>query len=781
MAQAVLSPALSAPPRLRLRFAATIFTGAYLVFGIQPVLGKYVLPWFGGMASVWTTCMLFFQVLLLGGYLYSHLLSTRLSPKKQAVVHAFSLALATLALIACAVLWGTPLLPGVSWRPASPEHPVAHLLILLTLAAGLPYLLVSSTGPLLQNWFANSYEGESPYRLYALSNLGSLLGLISYPILLEPHFGLHAQAWIWCAGYVVFAAGLALCGRGIARQARPGIGPMQQRILTTERPAAPPAFSLQLLWFLLAALPSLMLLATTNLICQEIAVVPFLWVLPLTLYLGTLIVCFDNPRWYRREIFQTLLGVTLPFAALAFLRTNPVKPLLYLIGVFCVVLFACCMVCHGELVRLRPQPAHLTRFYLMVSAGGAAGGVFVALIAPRIFNGYWEFHLGLVGCLLLMLVVLVRDKDSWWYWPGSALGLLIALGLCFLPHLYVRYQQLLLPPDAFYTFHYYGFATVFSVCVLFLFVRGRKQPLRYQKFNLAQLMAVTVLAVLALALGLEIRAQSHGEVRRDRNFYGSLTIYFDQQNHARKLLHGQTLHGFQLLDQPRQPTSYYGRGSGIGLFLDARKPCAGPCSMRYGLIGMGVGTLAAYGRPGEVMRYYEINPQVIDYSLRAAPYFTFIRDSAARVEVTPGDARLSLERELKEPGSQRFDLLVIDAFNSDSIPVHLLTQEAMQVYLARLASADSVLAFHVSNRVLDLHPVLVGLAMQNHLSYVRVHREISLKLEELSDWVLMSRNPAVLASVDFHGHIAPTPPPEKAVFWTDDYSNLFQVLKRADE
>src|SRR5262249_12470776 len=306
-------------------------------------------------------------------------------------------------------------------------YPMAHLLLLLTLAVGLPYLLLSSTGPLLQNWFGLTHS-RSPYRLYALSNFGSLLGLVGYPILFEPVFGLRVQAWMWCAGYALFIAGSSWCAAGIRKlETQPAEADI---VAQDSESAASPSRSTQLFWFLLAAMPSLMLLATTNLICQEIAVIPFLWVLPLSLYLITLIVCFDNPKWYRREIFQTLLGAVLPFAALAFLRISASsKPVLYLIGVFCAVLFTCCMVCHGELVRLRPSTAYLTRFYLIVAAGGAAGAVFVALIAPRIFSGYWEFQVGLVGSLLLIMIVLVRDKSSWWYWPPPVLGGLIFVGI----------------------------------------------------------------------------------------------------------------------------------------------------------------------------------------------------------------------------------------------------------------------------------------------------------------------------------------------------------------
>jgi hypothetical protein len=782
MTQAVLEPPVSTKPRLRLHFGITIFAGAFLLFQVQPILGKYILPWFGGMSSVWTTCMLFFQVLLLGGYLYSHLLSTRLKPRMQSTVHLAILATTLVLLIVGAIFWKAPILPGPNWRPTSAENPVQHVLAVLAVAVGLLYLVLSSTGPLMQNWFSRAHSGESPYRLYALSNLGSLLGLITYPIFFEPIFGLRTQAWIWSIGYLVFLGGSVFCAlrlrRGFsAENPADAAAPFPAEALDS----AAPSSATQSLWFLLAAFASVMLLATTNLICQDVAVIPFLWVLPLSLYLLSLIICFDNPKWYRRGIFQTLLAVALPFAVLGFFKTTPSKPIPFLIAVFNIVLFACCMVCHGELVRLKPSTAHLTRFYLMVSAGGAAGGVFVALIAPQIFSGYWEYQVGLTGCVLLALIVLGRDKASWWYWPGPALGAIILLGLALMPHIYSRYMGFLKPPRQFVDFYYYWLLTIFAVAVGILFLRARRQPPAFKKINLAQIASVAVLLALAAGLASRIIELSDGQLRRDRNFYGSMSVYYSPSPApagVRLLVHGRTVHGYQLLADPKRPTMYFGPRSGLGLFMGARPQCVGPCQMRYGLIGMGVGTIAAYGRPGELMRFYEINPKVIDYSADKDPYFTFIRDSAAKVEALTGDARLSLERELKENEPGNFDVLVVDAFNSDSIPVHLLTQEGFQVYLAHLRSQNSVLIFHISNRVLDLRRVLVALAEKNHLSYVRLHKDLSPDVEEYSDWVLMSRDPEALKIPAFRDHIASLPSPDQGILWTDDYSNLIQILKR---
>lgn len=784
MALAVSAPRIVNTSRLRAQFGITIFVGAFLLFQMQPMVGKYVLPWFGGMPAVWTTCLLFFQVLLLGGYLYSHALSAKLEPRMQWLVHSIAAGAAVTVLAIEVLLWRIPLLPGSYWKPISPDHPVRHLLLLLTVSVGLPYMLLCTTGPLLQSWISSLDQGRSPYRLYALSNLGSLLGLITYPIVFEPFFGLRSQAWLWTIGYVIFAAGSMLCATYV-RNNEPATSSLNEHRSPYPERSSPavPSISTQCLWFLLAAFASLMLLATTNIICQDIAVIPFLWIVPLALYLISLIICFDNPRWYRRDIFHILFAITLLFVVLALFRPIHSKPVLMLVGIFILHLFAACMVCHGELVKQRPHPAYLTRFYLLVAAGGAAGGIFVALVAPRIFSGYWEFQFGVVGCVTLIMLVLARDKDSWWYWNRWSVGALILLGLAATPHLYVKYMEFLLPPDAFYSFHYYGLLSCFMAGTVFLLFRERKQPAIFRKLNLVQAASILVLLALAAAFVQQIRAQQKDAVRRDRNFYGSLTIYSRVNNQYRVLVlvHGQTSHGYQILNEPRKPTLYYGHHSGLGRLMGARPDCNGLCQKRYGVIGLGVGAISAYGRPGETFRYYEINPQVISYSAGANPYFTFVRDSAAKIEVVPGDARLSLERELKEHGSNRFDMLIVDAFNSDSIPVHLLTREMFSTYLAHLRSPDSVLVFHVSNRALNLHPVLAGLAAENHLACVRVHRDTSMEVEELSDWVMMSRNPKALDVAGFKGHIAPMPPANASVHWTDDYSNLFRLIKFRDK
>lgn len=750
-------------------YGVTIFCGAFLLFQVQLVLGKYILPWFGGTPAVWTTCMLFFQLLLLGGYLYSHIISSRISARGQAIVHISVLALSLLAIVAGALFWKTPLLPGIAWRPASPDFPVPHILALLSFSVGLPYLCLSTTGPLLQSWFSRTNVGQSPYRLYALSNVGSLLGLVTYPFLFEPQFRLHTQAWLWCATYLIFCGGMVACARGLTTIRALTAAP-------TSHDSVVPSRTIQLFWFLLPAMASLMLLATTNLMCQEVAVIPFLWVLPLALYLISFIVCFDNPRWYNRGLFQAMLGAALPMA-IAVLLSESLAPIRRQVFMLSVVLFACCMVCHGELVRLKPHPAFLTRFYLLVSAGGAAGGIFVAIIAPRIFAGFWEFHFGLIGCVLLAILAIARDRASWWYRAKPYWGGVILLGLLIAPEFVSRYTNLAAIPVAMYQWSYYPVLTAATIAVTGVIIWTRNRPVQYRRINSAQFASLVVLAAFGAALFQQVQFDKHRQVRRDRNFYAALMVQKGTELNSLELRHGQTSHGYQSWLHPKEPTLYYARRSGIGLLLDSQYDSRTPSPRHYGIIGLGVGTLAAYGHSGDTIRYYEINPQVIAYSQGDHPYFTFARDSPAHIVMVPGDARVSLEREWKQSGSQNFDVLVIDAFNSDSIPVHLLTQEAMEIYLEHLKGQDSILAFHISNKVLDLRPVLSALAAQNHLSVVRLNKPRSNDPGELSDWVLLARNPSALDLAPFHDHLAPMPPPDRRLLWTDDYSNLFRVLR----
>jgi hypothetical protein len=471
------------------------------------------------------------------------------------------------------------------------------------------------------------------------------------------------------------------------------------------------------------------------------------------------------------------MAAGLPAAVLALLgEVN--APMVRQVLMLSLVLFGCCMVCHGELVRLRPQPALLTRFYLLISAGGAAGGIFVVLIAPQIFTGFWEFHFGLIGCVIIAILALIRDRESWWHRAQPYVGMTILLGLVLMPDFVSRYLTLAVVPEMMYRAHYYPILTVLAVVTAVVVLMNRRKSPKAHRFNTAQFATVAVLVALCAALYQVVQFDKNRQIHRDRNFYSALQIQKGPELNSLELRHGQISHGFQSRIRPKEPTLYYARTSGIGRLLDGANDCPPTCSRRIGVIGLGAGTLAAYGRPGDTMRFYELNPQVIAYSEGANPYFTFLRDSSAKIEMVLGDARISLEREFTENSPQNFDVLVIDAFSSDAVPAHLLTSEAMDVYLKHVRGPDSVLAFHVSNKVLDLRYVLAALAAQKQLAVVRLNKRDSNDSAERSDWVMLARNPQALQLSSFNGHTAPMPEPDKRMLWTDDYSNLFRVLLR---
>jgi tetratricopeptide (TPR) repeat protein len=698
-------------------YALTIFTGAYLLFLVQPLIGKYILPWFGGAPAVWTTCMLFFQMLLLCGYAYAHCSARWFKPRTQAIVHLILLA-AALALL--------PITPADSWKPTDSGDPTLRILVLLLVSIGLPYFVLAATSPLMQHWFSRTNPGVSPFRLYALSNVGSMLALLSFPVYFETQFTRTLQARFWGWGLAVFAVGCAACAvklwraKGAECQASSDKGKKSE--IQSPKPATPnprPSTVHRLLWLLLPACASTLLLATTNMICQEVAVIPFLWILPLSLYLLSFIICFDSPRWYVRFPFALALIAALGGICWAlFNGTGASGPLQ--LGIYSAGLFVCCMVCHGELYRLRPDPRHLTGYYLMIAAGGALGGVFVAVVAPLIFNNYYELQWGLLLCGALFLGVLARQQDA-----GD------------------EKQR-----------------------------RKRAGKIQWhRKLTLAG--GSAGLVALGVAFWLQAHQFASARIEKSRNFYGVLTVFkYDSDAsdlHYLQLSHGRTMHGQQFTDPVRAlwPTAYFSENSGIGLAMQALP--AG--NRRIGVIGLGAATLAAYPRAGDYLRFYEINPEV---ERIATSRFTYLTNCQGKVEVILGDARLSLERE----PPQNFDLFVIDAFNSDAIPVHLLTREAFDIYERHLKT-NGVIAVHISNKRVNLEPVLANLA--RHFGYRMITIEHVPPRDKpwlmASSWVLLSRNDAIINSPAIHlaGRpllTDPTPIP----LWTDDFASLFQIL-----
>ncbi len=762
-----------------LTYAITIFTGAFLLFQVEPLLARYILPWFGGTSAVWITCMLFFQLLLVVGYAYSHLVATRLRSRMQAIVHLAIISACVLLMGTLALIWQSPITPGPNWKPLNPDFPIARIFILLVVSIGLPFFLLSTTGPLLQAWFTRSHRGASPYRLYALSNFGSLLALVSYPFLVEPALSLRAQAILWSLLFLAFAIGVGLCARNLGRLPLSAAGDVNVAE-AGDLPIPIPAGSTRIFWIALAAVASVMLLATTNQVCQQVAAVPFLWVLPLAIYLLSFIICFDNQRWYRRGIFHPALGAAV-FGALVVL-CSPNAGIAIQIVTYSALLFTICMVCHGELVRLRPHERYLTSFYLMVAIGGALGGIFVVVIAPWLFTGYWEFHLAIWTSLLMLIIALMRDPNSWIHERRPVVAMALFAGAIVLPEL-IGAQHLgeairratphLLP----------GFIAVGLISAVAF--QKHSQLARRWPGSMLQACAILGLLVIGGVLIVDIEGNRANSTIASRNFYGTLAVYsVDSQNpqrHYYMLRHGQIIHGeqYSAADKRYQPTTYYGPDSSIGLIMlnhpHRFEPNPRDRSLRVGAIGLGVGTIAAYGLPGDYIRFYEINPAVTEIATDENGYFTYLRDSRARIEVVPGDARLSMERELANGNPQAFDVLVLDAFAGDAIPVHLLTIEAFAIYLRELNPAG-VLAIHVTNRYLDLGPAIRKIADRFGLNAARVHQSEGL-LVKPSDWIVLARDNSVLGRAGFTSKFEPLDSRRSVRLWTDDYSNLFQILK----
>jgi SAM-dependent methyltransferase len=675
-------------------YAFTILVSAFLLFQVQPVIAKIILPWFGGSAAVWTVCMLFFQLVLLLGYLYAHAVIRYLKPRMQMVVH-------TVVLAASAVV--LPVYPHVSWKPAPGDEPTMRILGLLAVTIGLPYFMLSTTGPLLQAWYARRFKGSMPYRLYALSNAGSMFALLSYPVLFEPMFTTHQQAGMWSVGYGLF---VVLCA---VTAIRSGNAAAADLVAEVEDAVPKPSPKQYLMWLLLPAMASVLLLAITNHLSQNVAAIPFLWVLPLSIYLLTFILCFEGSGWYRRNPYLQLLAVALGSMAytLKFDTTGSVS-IKILVPLFAAGLFTCCMVCHGELARLKPDPRYLTHFYLMMSAGGALGGLLVGLVAPKVFNALYEMPLGLAACGILVVWVLRQDDEAEWF---------------------------------------------------------RRLP--------AMLLAVVLVLALTVFVGMQVRDMVRGARLLARNFYGGLRVRDSgtpaELESTRTLTHGTINHGEEYLNPARRdlPTTYYGPNTGIGIAIRAKQKTG--AALRVGVIGLGTGTIAAYGRLGDYYRYYEINPLVLGL---AHTEFFFLNDCKAKIDVAMGDARLSLERE--EP--ENFDVLAVDAFSSDSIPVHLLTKEAMLLYFRHLRP-DGILAVHISNRYLDLQPVLLGETRATG----KIARVVDTDDDDTQDvfgatWVLIV-SPESGFPPEVMAESAPVRTQRYVRLWTDDYSNLFQILK----
>ena len=677
--------AASRTPALPL-YAGTIFLSAFLLFLVQPIIAKQILPWFGGSAAVWATCMVFFQMALLAGYAYADWTTRRLAPRHQALLHG-ALLVASLLLL--------PIIPGAAWKPTGAENPSWRILGLLAATIGLPYLLLSTTTPLVQAWFARRHQHAMPYRLFALSNLASLLALLAYPFAIELWVSARMQSFVWSGCYVVFAM---LCVRAAASGALPA-STMVAAPAYDSAAGAKPGLGLRLEWLALAAMGSFMLLAVTNHLCQNIASVPFLWIVPLAIYLASFIFCFDHPRWYQRWMFWPLAAVGLPLMA----RHASSLELQQVVMIFAGGLFVCCMCCHGELARSKPAPKFLTTFYLMISVGGALGGLLVGFAAPYLMRGFFEISIGLVACAVLL--AFCARRVGWW---------VVTLG-------------------------------------------------------------VLVIGVTAREAAKAVKEQIADVRVMRRNFYGSIrTSDSSGPQPFRSLMHGDILHGGQFLNPEErfQANTYFAPTSGFGRLFTSL-PAA---SRKVGVVGLGAGSIIAYARKGDAFRFYEINPQVVDL---ARTEFSFLTEGPAKTEVVLGDGRLSLERE----PSQQFDVIALDAFSGDAIPLHLLTREAMGIYLKHLKPGGALI-FQATNRYVDIAPVVASLAAEAGLTAVMVTDDLDSDSDSSDTWfyntdqIIVTANKALLAAPRIRDGGRVITPPANFPIWTDDYNNLFRVLKR---
>ncbi|REL34176.1 spermidine synthase [Thalassotalea euphylliae] len=697
-------------------FLLTVFLSAFLLFQVQPFIAKVILPAYGGSATVWTTCMLFFQLLLLAGYSYAHVLQ-RLSFTRQWQTHGAVLILAALSL---------PFTTPAASLEFGINEPITNILLTLAVAIGLPYFALSATGPLVQRWLTFSDETKVPYRLYSLSNVGSLLALLSYPFVFEPVFDLPQQTLVWSSGYIAFAIAMMALALKLeksrvsnAKQAQlDNHKDTSERQKNTSRAVTKGTLAL---WLGLSALGVMLLVSTTNAMTQNVAPMPFLWVLPLALYLLTFIIAFHSPRLYVRwywlafYLICALMAIMLPVVGSQFDFISQVL-------MFSFILFAGCMICHGELIKQAPTAEHLTLFYLIIALGGVLGNALVSLAAPQAFDQFYEYPITVIAIVFALMVSLANATQ------GVA-----------------------------------GISTAFGTIPRTLVL---------------SFLGLTVVALSGVQLSLDKQLTQH-QIASERNFYGLLSVVETSVNGQaeRRLIDGTTSHGTQAIEPAlaQQPKSYYRENTGVALALENYMPLKRAITpIKVGLVGLGAGTLAAYGKRSEQYHFYELNPAVIDY---AQQYFSYLANSQADISLHQGDGRLLLQHALQTSGSENFDVLVLDAFSGDAIPAHLLTIEAMQLYQAHLKK-NGVLAVHISNSHLDLTSLTRNLAnsigMQTHYFYTAP----TASEPNAAQWVLISNNTELFKRYQVKKYISQWPSEHQAdVLWRDDYSNLLSVLK----
>lgn len=688
--------------------ALTVTLSAALLFVVQPLLAKVLLSWFGGSPSVWTTCLFFFQFTLLGGYAYAHATTRLLTPARQARLHRWLLIAAALSLLVQGLFWKRLLLP--EHPPAALlSVPVVGLLVLLLVSVALPFFALSATSPLIQRWSALRDEKRSPYALFAFSNLGSLFGLFVFPLLLERLFGFRAQALLWGAGFVCFAALSAAAG---SRQ--PETGPVQSKVVE----GAPPSWRRVARWIPLALIPSALLSATTAQITQDLAPVPFLWVLPLALYLLSFVIAFEGNAFYRRVWCVPLFALSAWFALSVTLR-GPAIDYSQQVAAPCLALFAASILCHGELYRRRPDAAHLTGFYLWVSVGGVLGSGLITFVAPGIFPNFEEYPLLLGAAALVAAWVTWRSR-------GEAIG---------------ARRMVLGAASALFALHLAG-------------------------------------------AWMAVQEQRSQFVWAERNFFGVVRVmeWREKGAHAgHHLFNGRIEHGRQRLpgtERPR-PTAYYGATSGLPISIDLLRNQRGSGEgLNVGVVGLGLGTVALHFERADRLTFFEINPAVIAVAKGSGGYFDVLAQSRAPHRIVLGDARVALAAE-REASHEQYDLIIGDAFSGDAIPAHLISQEALKLYLDRLAP-DGILAMHVSNKHLDLEPVLGFHASTFGLSGWWFDSRPSNEDESRAQWVFLARKPEVLGDAAEWSDASREVrwlASDRLVTWTDEQNNLLELMR----
>ena len=749
-------------------FTISLFAGSMLLFLLEPLFGRLVLPELGGAPAVWATCLVFFQLTLLLGYLYAGAATRWLTFRTQVAVHV------ALLLVAFAVV-PIRIIPG--GLPPAESNPILWLLGVLAVSIGLPFFVVSTTSPVLQHWFANTEhpDAHDPYFLYRASNLGSMIGLLGYPFVIEPWLGVKAQGIAWSAGYAVFV-GLALAcaaelrthpllrrGGTIPNPESPIPNPGSRKVRRSPggivgakagipNPVSLPPWPQLARWTVLSAVPSSLLLGVTTYLSTDVAVVPLLWVVPLLLYLLTFVLAFaPRPLIPTRVLTVMLPLLVLPLADELMVRAT--EPAWVVVTLHLATFAVSALLCHQQLAEDRPPAGHLTLFYLCLSVGGAIGGLFNALAAPLIFRMPYEYPLALAAVCLLKPYRGIAAKKARAvaadFWLPAVLGVAAYAALSVLGREGSGLVRLALP---------IGLGLPVFVCYVF-----SSRPIR---------LGLGVAAVIAASL---VQPDPMGRlVDVERSFFGVHRVVVDSSHQLRVLFHGNTLHGAQSLDpaKAKEPQAYYTRSGPAGQLFEA---LAGKAGQSVGVVGLGAGALASYAQPRQSWAFYEIDPVVVHLA-RDAGYFSFLRDAAVPVRVVVGDARLSLAAE----PDRHFDLLVFDAFSSDAVPVHLLTREAIRLYLAKL-KPGGVLAFHASSRFVRLRREFLALANDAGLVHLR---QLDLRNERQatwtgwtpSEWVVMAREHDELGALTTDSRWGLIEEPAARV-WTDDYSNLLALFR----